>query len=127
MKNNLQPKPRDLSRTRLVYDFNCQKDECKHLPITQTRYTGITTCQLTRRLTLHLQNGALLAHSQQKHNAKITRKEIVDWTKTRYYENDIRRLEILESLIIRIEDPVLNRQDTGKKRILKLYGTDFRC
>ena len=41
-----------------------------------------------------------------------------------YSENDQRRLEILEALVILFEDPVINRQDTGKKKILKLYGTD---
>ena len=125
MRNNLQSKPRDLSRTRLVYDFNCQKDECIHLPLSQTQYTGLTTCQLTRRLSLHLQNGAPATHSLQVHKCKLSRKDIVSWTKIRYNESDVHRLEILESLIIRFEDPVLNRQDTGKKRILKLYGTDL--
>ena len=114
MKNNLQPKPRDLSRTRLIYDFDCQKDECEHLPTSLIRYTGVTTCQLTRRLSYHLQNGAIQKHSEQKHNCKLTREEIVQWTKIRCYESDVRRLEILESLIIRFEDPVINLQDTGK-------------
>ena len=54
---------------------------------------------------------------------KITRKEIEEMTKHRCYQNDIRRLQILEALIIHFEDLVINRQDTGKKKILKLYGT----
>ena len=44
-------------------------------------------------------------------------------TKARYYQNDYRRLEILEALIIHFEDPVLNQQETGKKKVLKLFGT----
>ena len=44
-------------------------------------------------------------------------------TKARYYQSDFRRLEILEALIIQREDPEINRQDTGKVRILKLHGT----
>ena len=47
-------------------------------------------------------------------------------TKARYYENDYQRLEILEALVIRFEDPLINRQDTGKSKILKLYGTEQR-
>jgi len=74
-------------------------------------------------LSYHLQNGAILKPAQQKHLRKLTREEIVSMTKARYYENDINRLEILEALVIRFEDPVINLQDTGKKRILKLYGT----
>ena len=56
-----------------------------------------------------------------RHN--ITRAEIVEMTKARYYERDVRRLEILEALIIRCEDPEINKQDTGKCRALKLYRT----
>ena len=44
-------------------------------------------------------------------------------TKARYYERDVRRLGILEALIIRFEEPELNKQDTGTVRLLKLYGT----
>ena len=101
----------------------CQKDACKHLPPSKTKYSGLTTCQLTRRLSYHLQNGAILLHFQQKHGRKITRDEIVRWTKIRYCEHDVNRLEILEFLIILYEDPMLNRQDTGKSRLLKVYGS----
>ena len=61
-------------------------------------------------------------HAQTVHGRKITRKEIVE--KTRCYQNDKRRLEILEALVIHFEEPVINRQDTGKKRVLKLYGSE---
>ena len=44
-------------------------------------------------------------------------------TKARCYQRDVHRLEILEALIIQREDPEINRQDTGKVQILKLYGT----
>ena len=37
-------------------------------------------------------------------------------------EDQNSRLETLEALIIRFEEPVINRQDTGEKKILKLYG-----
>ena len=57
------------------------------------------------------------------HGRNITRAEIVDMTKARCYQRDVRRLEILEALIIQREDPEINRQDTGKVKILNLYGT----
>ena len=44
------------------------------------------------------------------------------FTKIRYQERDKNRLEILEALIIHFEDPEINKQHTGKIRILKLYG-----
>ena len=63
-----------------------------------------------------------MKHSLDAHGRKITRKEIVDSTRIRYIERDWNRLEILESIIINDEEPEINRQDTGKRRILKLYG-----
>ena len=122
MKNNQGPKVRDLSKARLVYDFQCKKEACKQLQLSETRYTGLTTCHLTRRLSYHLQSGAIRKHFEQKHTCRVTRQEIVDWTKIRYFERDVNRLEILESLIIIHEDPALNRQDTGKPRLLCVYG-----
>ena len=124
MKNNLTPKVRDLAKTNLIYDFRCDVDECAHqINRSEGQYSGLTTCTLSRRLTLHLQNGAIKQHFLDVHGRKITRKEIVDMTKARYYQSDFQRLEILEALIILFEDPLINRQDTGKKKILKLYGT----
>ena len=123
MRNNITPKVRDLAKTHLIYDFQCNEGECAHLPKKQTRYSGLITCTLSRRLSFHLQNGAIKAHFLEKHQRNITREEIVSYTKTRYYERDIHRLEILESLIIRFEDPVINRQDTGKRRKLHLFGS----
>ena len=124
MKNNLTPKVRDLARTNLIYDFRCSIDECAHRKRSEVTYSGMTTCTISRRLTYHLQSGAIKIHAQTAHGRKITRKEIVEMTKTRCYQNDKRRLEILEALIIDFEDPVINRQDTGKKRVLKLYGSE---
>ena len=77
---------------------------------------------MSRRLTFHLQDGAVQRHHLADHSEKVTRKEIEACTKIRYQESDTNRLEILESLIIHLEDPVINRQDTGKTRVLKLYG-----
>ena len=113
----------DLSMTNLIYDFNCPEGKCAHLPIQKKRYSGLTTCTLSRRLSLHLQNGAIKKHYEETHGRKIKREEIVVNTRARYYERDTRRLEILESLIIRFEDPELNKQDTGKCRVLKHFGT----
>ena len=123
MKNNLSPKLRDLARTNSIYDFTCKTGECEHLPINKRRYSGLTTCTLSRRLTFHLQNGAIRKHFESCHGRNITRAEIVDMTKARCYQRDVRRLEILEALIIQREDPEINRQDTGSVRILKLHGT----
>ena len=52
----------------------------------------------------------------------MTRKEIEGGVSIRYKERNANRLSILESLIIMEEDPIINRQDTGRQRTLKLYG-----
>ena len=123
MKNNLSPKLRDLARTNLIYDFTCKNGECEHLPTQQVRYSGLTTCTLSRRLSYHIQSGAIRKHFELCHHRKITREEIVNMTKMRCSQRDVRRLEILEALIIQAEAPEINRQDTGTVRLLKLYGT----
>ena len=123
MKNNLSPKLRELARTNLIYDFTCKKGECEHLPIYKRRYSGLTTCTLSKRLTFHLQKGAIRKHFESCHGRNITRAEIVDMTQARCYERDYGRLEILEALIIQREDLEINKQDTGKCKVLKLYGT----
>ena len=123
MRNNMTPKIRDLAKTNLIYDFDCNEGECEHLPIQERRYSGLTTCTLSRRLSFHLQNGAIKNHFLEKHTRKITRGEIVACTKSRYFERDILRLQILESLIIRYEDPEINKQETGKRRKLLLFGS----
>ena len=122
MRNNMSPPVRDIAKTHLIYDFDCKEGECAHLPKQQRRYSGLTTCTLSRRLSFHLQNGAIQKHFLQKHGRKITRKEIVACTRTRCFERDTHRLDILESLIIRFADPEINRQDTGKRRTLRLFG-----
>ena len=122
MKNNAAAKPRDIATANVIYDFNCQKDECIHLNPPEITYTGATSCTLSRRMSLHLQNGAILSHFKDAHKTKTTRKEIEEWTKIRYIQRDTNRLFIMEALIIEREDPALNRHDTGIKRTLKLFG-----
>ena len=122
MKNCISPKPRELATTNVIYDFKCKREECINLTTPENTYIGATTCTLSRRISLHLQNGAIITHFTNKHLNKTTRKEFEEWTEIRYIERDVARLFILEALIIKFEDPVLNRQDTGRKRTLKLYG-----
>ena len=108
----------------LIYEHICNIGECAHQTNrSDVTYIGLTTCTLSRRLTYHLQNGAIKEHGLNKHGRKPTRDEIVKMTKTRYYESDQQRLETLEALMILKEDPSINRQETGRKRVLKLFGS----
>ena len=123
MKNNLCPKVRDLAQTHVVYEFNCKIGACKHLTKPKATYVGLTTCTLSRRLSNHLQKGAIMQHFNDVHKRKITRHEIEEGISIRYKERNVYRLNILESLIINKEDPNLNKQDTGRHLILKVYGS----
>ena len=114
MKNNCAKKLRELAKTNVVYKFRCRKGDCEHLPPRETTYPGLTTDTLSRRLSFHLQNGAIRKHCEAKHGSMITRKEIEKFTSIEYVERDVYRLEILEALIINAGDYEINRQDTGK-------------
>jgi hypothetical protein len=122
MRNNLtRKKSRQLDHKNIIYHFNCPKDECIRQQTVNNAYDGYTDCTLSRRLSMHLQNGAIKEHWLQVHGQKIDRKTIVECTKIRYREHDKTRLEILEALIILNEKPEINKQDTGKKRKLTIF------
>ena len=112
---------RTLAKCNLVYQFTCPCPDGCIRPNDKSCYIGHTTCTLSRRLSYHLQNGAIKDHFANFHGRKITRDEIVQNTKVRYFESDRFRLKILEALIIKIEQPCLNVQETGQTRILKLF------
>ena len=121
MKNNILANKRELSQTNIIYEFNCPRDECIHHSTLNYVYLGYTQCTLSKRLSFHLQNGAILKHYRSEHKAKIDRKTAEKCLKIRYKKNDFDRLEILEALMIMVEKPETNKQGTGKKRVLKLY------
>ena len=122
MRNNLtRKKSRQLDHKNIIYHFSCPRDECIRQQTVNNAYDGYTDCTLSRRLSMHLQNGAIKEHWLQVHGQKIDRKTIVECTKVRYREHDKTRLEILEALIILNEKPEINKQDTGKKRKLTLF------
>ena len=122
MRNNKSPVKNTLSQYNIIYEYKCPYGECKHHPTQNNSYIGYTECTLSRRLSYHLSSGAIQKHNMQDHGKKISRKEIVDNTRMRNRLSDSRRLQILEALIINIEKPYLNRQDTGKIRTLYLFA-----
>ena len=110
---------RTVSKSNLIYEFKCPRVECTRL--NNIRYIGETSCTLSRRLSQHLQHGAIKEHFEKEHNCRPTRVDLVDNTKIRYIERDHQRLLTLESLIIKFENPIINQQDTGFSRVLHLF------
>ena len=118
MKNNdMQPKKAPLQHTNVVYEFNCPEEGCTLL---NSSYIGVTTTTLSRRLTMHLQNGAIRKHYEITHDRVPTRKILEENTKIIHRNNDKYRLLIMEAILIRDKNPDINRQDTGLIRTLKL-------
>ena len=98
LKNSPKSDIPELQRSHLVYQYTCTTGNCAALPST---YIGMTTTKLSRRLTLHLANGAPKKHSEEVHDVRLTREMIVQGTKILQHNNDHHRLQILEALIIR--------------------------
>jgi hypothetical protein len=122
MKNNLAPKRDDLRSTGVVYQYSCKIGDCGLQP---SCYIGETVTTLSRRITGHLQEGAPKKHSQDIHDCTLTRNEMVSNTKIIHRAQDSIRLKIAESLYIRWNRPIINRQDTGYIRTLRLFAPRF--
>ena len=116
MKNSVDSESDDLKKTNVVYEFKCPMSHDQ-----VASYIGITQNSLSRRLTLHLQNGSIKQHYLQYHNKEITRKEIVDNTKIIKMESNRYRLLIKEALLIQQKGPIINKQFDCFPNILKLY------
>ena len=108
MKNNPNKTPK-LQLTNVVYEYQCNHEDCK-LRSPKVNYIGHTTTTLSRRLTCHLQSGALQQHHQEVHQQPISREELVDGTNIITEERSRRRLRVLEAVLIRERLPTLNTQ-----------------
>ena len=120
MQNNIAAKRSGLQRTNVLYEFTCLKEDCRLLQ--NMKYIGETTTSLSRRLTMHLQNGAIRKHFIEKHQEPLTRSILESNTKILTEIRDHNRLAITEAIIIKERNPLINIQDTGICRTLKLYN-----
>ena len=108
MKNNLSQDQSKLKSTNVVYQFNCPAGDCAHRY--NCCYVGHTTTSLSRRLSMHLQDGAPEKHLRRSHNSELTRKMLVDNTAILARCNNKKKLQVLEAVYIRDIDPSINRQ-----------------
>ena len=107
MRNNLSANYGNLSKTNVVYEYRCHSGGCAPRKCT---YIGFTTCNLSRRLTLHLQNGAIRQHHQRFHDGDLDRETIVKNTKVVTHCHNIKELKMLEAVYIREWSPTINIQ-----------------
>ena len=107
LKNNPASQPPELQRSHLVYEYTCKQGNCEALP---SSYIGMTTTKLSRRLTLHLNDGAPKKHTREVHGTSLTREMLVEGTTILQQEKNAQRLQILEALLIKDLRPTLNCQ-----------------
>ena len=117
MKNNLLPPPPVLQQTNVIYKFVCP------MPHSQAvEYIGFTQTKLSRRLTLHGQNGSIYRHFQESHNCKPTREQLTQNTTIIARDTDRHRLTIKEALLILHNAPLINKQFDNFTNTLKLQS-----
>ena len=108
MRNNMNTKlDNKLKCTNVVYRFSCPFEDCRLRGI---NYIGATTTSLSRRLTMHLRDGAPKHHMAQTHQTTLTRKHLTENTTIIKIQHNKTRLFISEALLIRQHAPPLNKQ-----------------
>ena len=95
LRNNTHDKKRLLDKSNVVYKYTCQIANCKSQNIT---YIGNTTTSLSRRLTMHLQNGSIKNHTRDVHNSQLTREMLVANTEIIDHRSNIKKLKYLEAI-----------------------------
>ena len=108
MSNNLSKDTSALKATNIVYEYQCPLGDCARR--NNSSYIGHTTTTLSRRITMHLQNGAPDKHTQTNHNTRLTRSMLVENTSIIAKCTNRKKLMVLEAVCIRDRDPLINRQ-----------------
>ena len=94
-----------LQQDHVIYRHTCNNVDCG-----PHSYIGMTRTRLTRRLTLHLQNGTIKNHYKAPFHQDLTRQDLDNNTIILDRETDHRRLAYLESIYIQTLRPTLNIQ-----------------
>ena len=83
--------------SHVVYKINCPVEDCELL---KAYYIGQTQNSISRRMTEHLQNGAVKEHMMNKHRTILTRPEIVkNVTRIKRF-NKVKKQIMYKALII---------------------------
>ena len=104
MKNNPAPHPEMIKQRNVVYHYKCPIMRCTH------DYIGITTMRLSKRISCHLQEGAIFNHLQRHHNTRIDR-DLIKSISVIDRESDPKRLRYLEAIHILDKKPSINCTD----------------
>ena len=118
LRNNMTNENSPLKQTNVIYHFKCTTGDCALLP--NSGYIGMTTTTLSRRLTMHLQNGGPLTHLDKHHGQRLTRQMLTANTTILARGTTVRHLTALEAVYIRDFDPLINKQ-VNARGTLSLY------
>ena len=102
LKNNPAPHPDMLKKRNVVYRFTCPVERCPHI------YIGMTTMRFSKRISCHVQEGAIHSHFNNIHNCTPTRDRILSGFEVIDNNSDPKRLRYLEAIYILNEKPSLN-------------------
>lgn len=85
-------------------------------------YVGQTRNTLSKRITYHLQDGAVKDHLSHSHKASLTRQHLEDNISVIKEIKDYQRLIMYEALTIMKLNPTINRQKDNFYNPLKLFA-----
>lgn len=119
MKNDITRISDKLSKSWIVYKYNCPREDCE-LP--NPTYIGQTRNTLKKRLEQHCNDGAIKEHLHKNHKLTTTQDDLELNTIPVKQFTDTNRLFIYEALLILHERPDLNRQKDNFINPLKLYA-----
>ena len=120
MTNNPTRDTSMLKQTNVIYKYKCQIGDCALRP--NCSYIGLTTTSLSRRLTMHVQNGGPKTHTETHHGRRLTRQDMTQNTTIIDKCADARRLHVLEAVYIRDLDPMINRQVNARGTLVLYEG-----
>jgi len=123
MKNNVAERKGLLRRSSVVYKIECPFEDCE---LQNCFYLGQTRNTISKRLTYHLQDGALKEHVSKHHHATLTRQNLEDHISVVAALQDYHRLSIYEALMILKLRPSINRQQDNFHNPLKLFARASR-
>ena len=109
IKNNPSPSVGVLQKNNVIYQFKCPLGDC--ISENNYIYVCLTSTTLSKRLTMHLSNKIPIAQHLKKHSCPTTewQKILTENTKILEHQNNKQKLQILEALHIRKNQPKLNR------------------
>ena len=120
MINNPTAEKSLLKQSNIIYCYKCVIGDCALR--NNCKYIGHTTTTLSRRITMHLQNGGPKTHTNLHHDQRLTRKQMLENTSIIDRTNNTRELHVLEAIHIRNQDPTINRQVNARGTLVLYEG-----